>query len=115
MTYPSTSPRDSYAKIDAKGRVTETAEKILISDKATAGLYYFRSGTDFVSAARTMLANRLNQGEELFVSPCFNELIRQGKTVLAYSIRRDQKIEMGTPDDLRESRLWLGQPAVERV
>jgi hypothetical protein len=40
-------------------------------------------------------------------------LIRHGKTVLAYSIRRDQKVEMGTPDDLRQSQLWLGQPAVQ--
>jgi NDP-sugar pyrophosphorylase family protein len=114
IAYPSTNPMDSYAKIDAKGRVTETAEKVLISDTATAGLYYFRRGRDFVSAARTMLANRRDQ-TELFVNPCFNELIRHGKTVLAYSIRRDQKIEMGTPEDLRQSRFWLGQSAVQSV
>jgi len=110
VAYPSTSSMDSYAKIDAKGRVTETAEKILISGTATAGLYYFRKGKDFVSAARTMLRNRQNQSAEIFVSSCFNELIRHGKTVLAYPIRREEKIEMGTPDDLRRSRLWLGQP-----
>jgi NDP-sugar pyrophosphorylase family protein len=111
IAYPSTNPMDSYAKIDAKGRVVQTAEKILISDTATAGLYYFRRGRDFVSAARTMLANRSDQSVELFVNPCFNDLIRRGKTVFAYSIRRDEKIEMGTPDDLQQSRLWLDQPA----
>jgi NDP-sugar pyrophosphorylase family protein len=111
IAYPSTNPMDSYATIDAKGRVVQTAEKILISDTATAGLYYFRRGRDFVSAARTMIANSRDQSVELFVNPCFNELIRRGKTVLAYSIRREEKIEMGTPDDLRQSRLWLGQPA----
>jgi hypothetical protein len=61
-----------------------------------------------------MLANKRDQ-IELFVNPCFNELIRHGKTVLAYSIRREEKIEMGTPDDLRQSRLWLGQPAAQPV
>lgn len=108
IAYPSTNPMDSYAKIDVNGRVTETAEKVLISDTATAGLYYFRSGRDFVLAARKMLANKPSRGIELFVSPCFNELIRRGKVVLAYSIRRDEKIEMGTPDDLRRSQLWAG-------
>jgi NDP-sugar pyrophosphorylase family protein len=115
ISYPSANPMDSYAKIDAKDRVAETAEKVLISDTATAGLYYFRRGEDFVSAARTMLANRHGQSVELFVNPCFNELIRHGKTVFAYSIRRDEKIEMGTPDDLRQARLWLGQPVVQSI
>ena len=113
IAYPSTNPMDSYAKIDTNGRVAETAEKVLISDTATAGLYYFRRGRDFVSAARKLLANRRDQSVELFVNPCFNELIRHGKTVLAYPIRHDEKIEMGTPDDLRRSCLWLGQPAVQ--
>jgi NDP-sugar pyrophosphorylase family protein len=113
IAYSSTNPMDSYAEIDAKGRVIQTAEKILISDTATAGLYYFRRGRDFVSAARAMLANGRSRNAELFVNPCFNELIRRGKTVLAYPIRRDEKIEMGTPDDLRQSRLWLDQPAVQ--
>jgi len=115
IAYRSANPMDSYAKIDANGRVAETAEKVLISDTATAGLYYFRRGRDFVSAARTMLTSRRDQSVELFVNPCFNELIRQGKTVLAYPIRRDEKIEMGTPDDLRQSQLWLGQPTVQSV
>lgn len=113
IAYPSTNPMDSYAKIDGKGRVTETAEKILISDTATAGLYYFRRGRDFVSAARTMLTKRRDRSGEFFVNPCFNDLIRRGKIVLAYPIRRDEKIEMGTPDDLRRSRLWLGQSATQ--
>ncbi len=113
IAYPSTNPMDSYAEIDATGRVVQTAEKILISDTATAGLYYFRRGRDFVSAARTMLTNGRDQSVELFVNPCFNELVQCGKTVLAYSIRHDEKIEMGTPDDLRRSCLWLGQSAVQ--
>jgi NDP-sugar pyrophosphorylase family protein len=115
IAYPSTNPMDSYAVIDGQGRVVQTAEKVLISDTATAGLYYFRRGRDFVSAARTMLANWRDQSVELFVNPCFNELIRDGKTVLAYSIRRDEKIEMGSPADLLQSRIWLDQPAFRSV
>jgi NDP-sugar pyrophosphorylase family protein len=112
VTYPSTNPMDSYAQIDSAGCVIRTAEKAIISDTATAGLYYFRRGRDFVSSARSMLANRHDGIGEVFVSPCYNELIRHGKTVRAYPIARHEKIEMGTPDDLRMARSWLnGSPA----
>jgi NDP-sugar pyrophosphorylase family protein len=108
VTYPSTNPMFSYAEIDARGFVTRTAEKVVISDTATAGLYYFREGRDFVASARSMLASRRTGTAEVFVSECYNELIRQGKTVLAYQIGCHEKIEMGTPDDLRMAREWLG-------
>jgi NDP-sugar pyrophosphorylase family protein len=113
IVYPSTNPMNSYAAIDANGRVARTAEKVVISDTATAGLYYFRRGRDFVSAARMILANQRDRRVEVFVSVCFNELIRRGQAVFAYPIRHDEQIEMGTPDDLRQSRLWLGQAAAE--
>ena len=105
--YPSMNPMDSYAQIDAGGCVTRTAEKVIISDMATAGLYYFREGRDFVSSARRLLSSQHDGTAEVFVSPCYNELIRRGKTVLAYQIGRHEKIEMGTPDDLRLARSWL--------
>lgn len=108
VTHPSTSPMESYAVIDAKGQVVRTAEKVIISDTATSGLYYFRKGRDFVASARGMLSDRLAGTAEVFVSHCYNELVRQGKTVLAYQIGRHEKIEMGTPDDLRMARSWLG-------
>jgi NDP-sugar pyrophosphorylase family protein len=107
VTYPSTDAVDSYAQIDSSGRVARTAEKVVISGTATAGVYYFRKGQDFVSSVHTMLATRPDGDSELFVNPCYNELIRQGKTVLAYPISRDARIEMGTPDDLRRTRLWF--------
>jgi dTDP-glucose pyrophosphorylase len=106
VAYPSKNPMYSYAQIDADGLVTRTAEKAIISNTATAGLYYFRHGHDFVAAARSTLASR-HPETEVFVSTCYNELIRDGKTVLAYRIDRHEKIEMGTPDDLRMTRSWL--------
>lgn len=107
VTYPSTEARDSYAQVDASGRVARTAEKVVISGTATAGLYYFRRGRDFISSAHTMLAARTDGNPELFVNPCYNELIHQGQTVLAYPINRDERIEMGTPEDLRRTRSWF--------
>jgi dTDP-glucose pyrophosphorylase len=109
-------PMDSYAQIAVGECVLRTAEKVIISDTATAGLYYFRNGRDFVASARRMLSSRRGGTDEVFVSPCYNELIRQGKAVLAYPIGRHEKIEMGTPDDLRLARAWLNSssPLSER-
>jgi NDP-sugar pyrophosphorylase family protein len=107
ITYPSDSDMDSYAEIDVSGRVLRTAEKELISATATAGLYYFREGRDYVAAAREMVAANSDACTEFFVCPVYNELIKQKKIVTAFPISREQKIEMGTPEDLAESRHWL--------
>ncbi len=108
ITYPSQAVTDSYAALDANGRVIRTAEKEVISPNATAGFYYFSRGSDYVAAACKMLAAEPEVSrKELFVCPVYNELIGRGKNVVAYSIDRDQQIEMGTPQDLAQSRQWL--------
>ena len=107
ITYPSHSATDAYAEIDGDGRILRTAEKEIISATAAAGCYYFREGRDFVASAREMIAGQSNNHTELFVCPVYNELIRRGKIVISFSIDRDQKIEMGTPEDLARSRHWL--------
>jgi NDP-sugar pyrophosphorylase family protein len=109
IIYPSNAAMDSYAVVDADGRVLRTAEKEVISATATAGFYYFVEGRDYVAAARGMIAADSNGRTEFFVCPVYNELIRLGKTVVSFPIDRDQQIEMGTPEDLAKSRHWLMQ------
>ena len=109
MVYPSSSPSDSYAVLDAAGNVLQTAEKQVLSAHATAGFYYFKRWSDYADAANAMIAAENAAGTEYFVCPAYNELIRQGKSVSAFPIERDQRIEMGTPEDLARSRDWLMQ------
>ena len=54
-----------------------------------------------------MMSRRTDRCAELFVCPVYNELIRWGKIVISVSIDRDQRIEMGTPEDLARARHWL--------
>jgi NDP-sugar pyrophosphorylase family protein len=105
--YPSRNPMESYAEVDSCGSVLKTAEKSVISPNATAGLYYFRRGQDFVSAAERTMAREVDSGTELFVCPLYNELIAERKSVTSYPMRRSQSVEMGTPEDLSRSRLFL--------
>ena len=115
ITYPSTGGMEAYVELASDGRVLRTAEKQRIGPLAAAGLYYFKDGQQFVRAARRMIADDQQHGRESFVCPVFNNLIAAGKSVLSHRIERAQRIEMGTPEDLASSRLWLGQrPTIAR-
>lgn len=94
--FQSTNPKWSFAKIDAKSVVTQVAEKVPISTNATAGLYYFRKGKDFVWAAQQMIAKNIRHNNQFYVSPVYNELIARGDKILAVRIPR--LWDLGSPE-----------------
>ena len=98
MTFPATDPKWSYAQVN-NGLVTRVAEKQLISKHATAGIYWFRTGRSFVTAAEQMIAKDIRTNGEFYVCPAFNELIATGKRVEIYPIHKHQMIGLGTPHD----------------
>lgn len=100
LLYPSKRAHDSYAITDRRGNVLRTAEKARISRHATAGLYYFKSGKEFVRCARRMIRNNLRADGEFFVSTVYNELISANRTVVASRIPARVNCSMGTPEEL---------------
>ena len=100
MTFESTHPKWSYARMNAGGQVVETAEKRVISNAATVGLYYFRHGSDFVEAAQSMILKNIRHNNEFYVCPVYNELILNGKKIYTYPILSNQMHGLGTPEDL---------------
>lgn len=111
MTFPSTHPKWSFVKVEEE-RVVAVAEKRPISRDATAGLYYFHHGHDFVAAAQRMLMKNATVGGEFYVAPVFNELILMGKTVVPYRIAREAMFGLGTPEDVAVFVESLGKAAV---
>ncbi len=99
MTFPSTHPKWSFAKVIER-EVVAVAEKRPISSSATAGLYYFRRCRDFLDAAERMIMKNASKDGEFFVAPVYNELILAGKRVTIHPIRRDQMHSLGTPEDV---------------
>jgi hypothetical protein len=77
--FPSSDPAYSYLRFDGD-RIVETAEKRVISDRASAGVYTFASASHFLRAAAGCLADpeayRVNGA--LFLCPAYNVLIGQG-------------------------------------
>lgn len=100
----------SFARLDATGRVVETAEKRRISEWASTGLYYFRRGRDFVRHAEAMIAANERSNKEFYVAPVYNRLIAAGGEVRANKI--DKVWVLGTPEDLsRFEREYPASPA----
>lgn len=100
LTFKSSHPKWSYARTTEGDRVVEVAEKRLISDNATAGLYYYRQGSDFVKAAQNMIAKDIRHNNEFFVCPVYNELILEDKKIYTYEVPTNSVHGLGTPEDL---------------
>ncbi|MCY1740376.1 glycosyltransferase family 2 protein [Ensifer sp. SL37] len=86
IVFRSVHPRYSFVRLDEKKNVIEAAEKNPISNVATAGFYYFREGSDFVTAAKNLIRKDARQNDAFYVCPTFNELILSGKVIGVHEI-----------------------------
>lgn len=98
------SPKHSYVK-EENGLVTEVAEKVVISDKAVAGIYFYRKAKYFFDNAHQMVEKNIRVNNEFYTTPVFNEIIASGLTVNTYEINNWQPI--GTPSELMDFQLKL--------
>ena len=98
VSFKSTHPKWSYAKIDDNGFVTEVAEKNPISDIATVGIYYWKQGKDFVKCAESMISKDIRVNNEFYVCPVFNEALLCGLKIKTFDVPKMWGI--GTPEDL---------------
>lgn len=81
ICFDSVHPKWSYVKLDDKGFVVEAAEKRPISRYATTGQYYYKKGSDFVTAAKDMILKGASIDDKYYVCPSFNELVLKQKKV----------------------------------
>ncbi len=98
LTFRSTHPKWSYAKLNEEGFVTEVAEKKPISNNATVGIYFWKKGSDYVSCAESMIEKNIRVNNEFYVCPVYNEALSIGARVKTFNI--DKMWGLGTPEDL---------------
>ena len=91
-------PKWSFVKTNARGIITEVAEKTPISDIATCGIYWYRKGSDFVKAAEGMIRKNIRVNNEFYIAPVYNEMIAEGSKLIPFFVHRMHGI--GTPEDL---------------
>lgn len=114
MTMKSQDPKWSYAKTDTNGLVTETAEKKVISDDATVGIYNFTKGKYLVKAAEQMIRDNIRVNNEFYTCPCYNYLIQEGKKIGIYGIGEEYNgmFGLGIPEDLD---FFINHPISQRI
>jgi len=101
MCFEATHPKWSFAKSDENGIISEVAEKNPISNQATAGIYYFKKGNEFVKYAEQMIERNLRVNNEFYVAPIYNQFIQDGKIIFNYQIPTENMWGLGTPEDLK--------------
>lgn len=106
LTFKSSHPKWSYAKLNDDGFVSEVAEKNPISDIATVGIYYWSRGSDYVRYAEQMISKNTRVNNEFYVCPVFNEAIEDGKKVKIFNV--ENMWGLGTPEDLQH---FIGERA----
>jgi len=94
----SSSPKNSYVKLDESGKVCDVKEKVVISNIATNGLHYWKTGSMFVSSAIQMIKANDRYNNEFYVAPTYNYLIKEGKKILPFFY--NLHFPIGTPEDL---------------
>lgn len=99
LSFKSTHPKWSYAKLGDDGFVCEVAEKKPISDIATVGIYYWKKGSDYVRYAEDMIKKNIRVNNEFYVCPVFNQAIEDNKKVKIFNVEKMWGI--GTPEDLQ--------------
>lgn len=100
----SSSDKNSYVKLNEDGEICDVKEKIVISNIATNGLHYWKSGSLFVSSATEMIESNDRYNNEFYVAPSFNYLIKKGKRILPFFY--NLHFPIGTPEDLK---IYLNQ------
>ena len=98
LTFESSHPKWSYARLDDSGTVDMVAEKEPISKNATVGVYFWKHGKDYVKYANQMIENDNRVNNEFYVCPVFNEAIKDNKKILIKNV--EKMWGLGTPEDL---------------
>lgn len=98
LTFKANSPNYSYSVVD-NGSVKRVAEKDVISDAASVGVYGFPSWQCFKSAAKEYIIVSKAAGKECHIAPLYNYLIRDEISVEALGVNSIHV--MGTPEEFK--------------
>lgn len=103
VTYYSRTEKNSYARMNAHGLVSEIKEKQVISNVSTNGIHFWKSGRLFVQSVNDMIeANDRAPNGEFYIAPSYNYMINKGMKVGIFHIPNEQHWAVGTEEDLEQ-------------
>lgn len=93
-------PKWSFVKIDERMMAVELAEKRVISDLATVGIYAFGKAQMFFSSLEKAILGHETVNDEYYVAPLFNHLINKYRIrVINLGTHKQIMFGLGTPED----------------
>lgn len=95
LTFESSEPCYSYAKLNEAGNVIKTVEKEVVSNQAICGAYYFRNKEIFLQNVDSYLEKCAYK--EFFISGIYNEMAEKDKVIRTFPT--NVHISFGTPDE----------------
>lgn len=93
-------PKWSFVKLDENSLVIEVKEKVVISEYATVGIYFYTKGKDFVDASIDMIIENDRVNNEFYTCPTYNYAIKEGSKIGIYNIEFEQMHGIGIPEDM---------------
>lgn len=102
LTFNADHPKWSYVRLNDQELVAEVAEKKVISNHASVGVYYWKKGKYFVDSAKRMIDLEDRVNNEFYIAPSYNYCIEDGARIIHYPVRR--MLGLGTPEDLEQFR-----------
>lgn len=103
-TFRSQSGKYSYLKYDQNNKLIDVMEKVVCSQNAVAGIYFFRSKLTYLNLYKNLSPN-IHQ--EKFISMMYSRLLKEGQEINHILIQRH--LSFGTPEELESAKLnkWL--------
>jgi len=101
LVFEDTNPKWSFVKVDSSGYFIELKEKVVISNLATVGVYYFSSGNIYLKSVIDMIIQNDRTNNEFYIAPAYNYLkSNYSNKISTYLIDKYKMHGIGTPDDL---------------
>lgn len=108
LTFNANHPKWSYVKIQEQdtfdpcyitsGKVIEVAEKKVISDRGTVGIYTWRRPEFLFDSIRQMIKENFRVNNEFYLCPSYQYIL--DKEIYDYKTNNKLVFGLGTPDDL---------------
>lgn len=105
--FESSSPKWSYAATTQDGVVSEVAEKEVISEHATAGIYYFSNGEDCIEGTKRMISRDIRTNQLFYVCPIYNELIQMSRRIEIMPV--ETMVSLGAPRNVDKFQLLFDE------
>ena len=100
--YPSNSPSMSFVRFDAREEAVQVAEKQMISNWATVGLYGFKTADLFRSVYAELSRHCLGAVglKEQYIAPMYDHMLQSGLRLSAPRLDADAVHVLGTPKEV---------------